>query len=289
MSTTKLPFFATLRESGRQALQWRLLLLWVLALLVPTAILALPFWVNLSAALDHSLYAAQWSRQLDAVVVGDVMSRLMENSMALGQAGFMAALMTLLLSPFLTGMVITSARAQTVPGFAMLIQGGVREYGRLLRMLVWAVVPLGLAIALGSIGTQWAEKSGDTAILESAAELHKHLALGVMGLLLLLAHASVDAGRAQFALFSKRGSAITAWWRGLKTLRHNLLPMLGGYLAFTVVGLLLVAVLTALRLAMPQLGAFWMVLGLLFAQVVIAILAWMRTARLLALIAQSRA
>lgn len=288
MSTPKLSFIATLRESGRQALQWRLLLLWVLVLLVPTAILALPFWMNLSVALDHSLYAAQWSRQLDAVVVGDVMSRLMENGMAMGQAGFMAMALTLLLSPFLTGMVITSARAQTVPGFANLIQGGVREYGRHLRMLVWAVVPLGLAIALGSIGTHWAANSADKAILESAVALHKHLALGVMGLLLLLAHASVDAGRAQFALFSKRGSAIKAWWRGLKTLRHNLLPMLGGYLVFTFVGLLLAAVLTALRLAMPQLGAFWMVLGLLLAQVVIAILAWMRIARLLTLIAQSR-
>ncbi len=288
MSTSKLTFIATLRQSGRQALQWRLLLLWVLALLVPTAILALPFWMNLSAALDYSLYAGQWSRQLDAVVMGDVISRLMENSMVLGQAGFMAVVLTLLLSPFLTGMVITTARTQTTPGFGTLIQGGVREYGRLLRMLVWALVPLGVAIALGSIGTHWAEKSDDKAILESAAELHKHLALGVMGLLLVLAHASVDAGRAQFALFSKRGSAIKAWWRGLKTLRHNLLSMLGGYLVFTVVGLVLVAVLTALRLAMPQLGMFWMVLGLLLAQVVIAVLAWMRIARLLTLMAQSR-
>ena len=291
MSTTQPPFWATLRQSGRQALQWRLLLLWVLTLLLPTAIIALPFWASLSAALDYSLYAAQWSRQLDAVVVGDVMARLMENGMALGQAGFLAVLLTLLLSPFLTGMVIASAsaRAPATPGFGGLIQGGVREYGRLLRMLVWALVPLGLAVALGSVGTHWAEKSAGKAILESAVELHQHLAMGLMAVLLLLAHASVDAGRAQFALFSKRRSAIKAWWSGLKTLRRHLLPTLGGHLAFTVVGLLLAAVLTALRLAMPQLGAFWMVLGLLLAQVIVAILAWMRIARLLTLVAQSRA
>ncbi|MBC7918122.1 MAG: hypothetical protein H7Y28_09975 [Rhodoferax sp.] len=288
MSTPKLSFLATLRQSGRQALQWRLLLLWVLVLLVPTAILALPFWMSLSATLDHSLYAAQWARQLDALMLSDVMSRLMEHSAALGHSSLIAMVLTLLFSPFLTGMVITTARAQTVPGFATLIQGGVREYGRLLRMLVWALVPLGLAIALGSVGTQWAETSGDKAILESAAQLHRLLALGVMGVLLWLAHASVDAGRAQFALFSKRRSAVKAWWRGLQTLRHNLLPMLGGYLVVTVVGLLLVIGLTALRLAMPQLGAFWMVMGLLLAQVVIAILVWMRIARLLTLIAQSR-
>lgn len=288
MNTSPIPFFATLRQSGRQALQWRLLLLWVLTLLVPTAIIAMPFWTSLSAALDYSLYAAQWSRQLDAVVLGDVMSRLMENSMALGQAGFMGVVFTLLLSPFLTGMVITSARAPATLGFGPLIQGGVREYGRLLRMLVWAAVPLGLAAALGSIGTHWAETSGDKAIVESSAQLHSHLALGAMAVLLLLAHASVDAGRAQFALFGKRRSAIKAWWRGLKTLRHNFLPMVGGYLTVTVAGLLLVAVLTALRIAMPQLGAIWMVLGLLFAQIIVAVIAWMRIARLYALIAQSR-
>jgi hypothetical protein len=261
--------------------------LWVLALLLPTIIIALPFWTGFAAAMDHSLNAAHWSQQLDAIVLNDVMSRILENGFAIGQAGFTAVVLTLLLSPFLTGMVITSARAPSVPGFGMLMQGGVREYGRLLRMMVWALFPLGLAVAIGSAGLHWAEKSGERVILESAAEIQEHLAMGLMGILVLLAHATVDAGRAQFALFGKRRSAIKAWWRGLKTLRHGLLSLLGSYVVWTILGLLLAAVLTALRLAIPQLGVVWMLLGIVLAQLVIAIVAWMRIARLLTLIAHS--
>ena len=59
--------------------------------------------------------------------------------------------------------MITAARASTRPGFAELIQGGVREYGRLLRMLLWSALPLGVAAGLGALGMHWAKDFGEKA------------------------------------------------------------------------------------------------------------------------------
>ncbi|MBK7280984.1 hypothetical protein [Candidatus Aalborgicola defluviihabitans] len=42
----------------RQALQWRLMVLWMVALLLPTLMLIIPLWRGLAAALDHNLCIA---------------------------------------------------------------------------------------------------------------------------------------------------------------------------------------------------------------------------------------
>ncbi len=272
----------------RQALQWRLMVLWMVALLLPTLMLIIPLWRGLAAALDHSLYASQWAHQLDAIVIADVLNSLGDSGFAIGQAGVTALLLTLLLSPFLSGTVITAARASTRPGFAELIQGGVREYGRLLRMLLWSALPLGVAAGLGALGMHWAKDFGEKAILESDVQMVGRIALAVMIVLLLLAHLTVDAGRAQFALFRNRTSAIKAWWNGLKTLRQHFWRMLGSYVLLSAVGLGLALVITALRVALPQLGVGWTLIGLALAELAVATVVWMKIARLLALIQQSR-
>src|SRR6185437_12591045 len=49
---------AAARGAGRRALQWRLLLLWIAALLIPTAMLTMPLWQIFSEQLDHTIHAA---------------------------------------------------------------------------------------------------------------------------------------------------------------------------------------------------------------------------------------
>lgn len=286
MSSTT--FLAGWTSAMRDALQWRLLLLWLLVLLIPAAILVLPIWTSLSLVLDHSLYADTIARALDAIAVSDLMSKLTESGPAIGQAAMVSALLALLLSPFLNGAAITAVRAPAPLGFAALIQGGVREYGRLLRMQIWALLPLGLAFGLASIPSDMASAAAQNAILEADANLYGQLAMLATAVLLLLAHATVDAGRAQFALYSKRRSAIKAWWSGLKAIKRSLLTMLGGYLLITIVGLLIAALVTAARLSLPMVGMGWTVLGMLLAQLVVALVAWMRVTRLMALARWSR-
>lgn len=288
MSTSKTSLIGAIQTAHRNAPQWRLMLIWLLALLLPTAIAILPFWSSFSEALDHSVHAAELARQLDGIVVLDLMASFVHSSMALRQGGIISMLLLLAMSPFLTGTVITAARASTRLGFSALLQGGLHEYGRLLRMLVWAIVPMGIAFSIGHAGSDWVKHYGEKAILESAVESYQHMATAVLAILLLLAHATLDAGRAQLALYSQRTSAVKAWWRGLKVLRKNASGVLGSYILVTLLGVVLAVTITAVRIALPQLGALWFCIGLVLTQVAVATLVWMRITRLLALIEVSR-
>ncbi|MBK7280985.1 hypothetical protein [Candidatus Aalborgicola defluviihabitans] len=75
---------------------------------------------------------------------------------------------------------------------------------------------------------------------------------------------------------------------GLKTLRQHFWRMLGSYVLLSAVGLGLALVITALRVALPQLDVGWTLIGLALAELAVATVVWMKIARLLALIQQSR-
>jgi hypothetical protein len=102
--------FSALMRAPLAAMQWRLLLLWVLLLLLPTAVVSLPFWRALSGVLDHSIHAQAWATRLSASMFGDTMSALKINSW-FGGIALLGMLLTVLLSPFLNGMIVGSGRA----------------------------------------------------------------------------------------------------------------------------------------------------------------------------------
>lgn len=270
----------------RPALQWRLMLLWLLALLLPTLVAALPLWTMLGAAFDRSVHATALARRLDLVAIADVMGLHTQHGSAINAGGTVALVMTLLLSPFLTGAAITAARAPAPLGFAALAAGGVREYGRLLRMLVWAIVPLGVAAFLGGMVAAVAEQPG--AVLESSASNAALAGSLIVALLLLLAHATLDTGRAVLALDRRRSSAVLAWCDGLGLIARRPFAVFGVYAAVTVLGLLLAGALAVARLNVPALGAGSFLGGLLLAQLAVLALAWMRCARLFGLMELAR-
>ncbi|QOY95753.1 hypothetical protein IM543_07930 [Massilia sp. UMI-21] len=278
---------AGLLQAMRPALQWRLMLLWLLALLLPSLVAALPFWRMFGAAFDRSVGAPALARRLDLVAITDVISLHSQHASALAGGGIVALAMTLLLSPLLTGAAITAARAPAPLGFAALAAGGVREYGRLLRMLGWAIVPLGAAAMLGAMVGKVAEQPD--AVLASTADNAALAAALVTGLLLLLAHATLDAGRAVLALDRRRSSAVLAWAAGLGLLARRPLALFGVYGGISVFGLGLAGALAVARLNVPALGAGSFLAGLLLTQLAVLALAWMRCARLFALMALARA
>lgn len=278
-----------MRHALRLPLQWRLMLLWLLALLLPALVAALPLWRMLGAAFDRSVHASALAKQLDLVAITDVISLHGQHAASLASGGLVALAMTLLLSPLLTGAAITAARAPAPLGFAALAAGGVREYGRLLRMLVWAVVPLGLAAFLSAIATGAADDHAAQAVLESSAGNASMGAAIVAGVLLLLAHATLDAGRAVLALDRRRRSAVLAWCDGLGLLARRPLAGFGLYLGVTAAGLGLAGLLAVARLNLPALGAGSFLGGLLLAQLAVLALAWMRCARLFGLMELARA
>ncbi len=288
MNNTSKFGFSSLPRAARAALQWRLLLLWAGCLLIPTLVLALPMWQMLGAGLDHSVHAAKLAQELDLTAITDLLGMHGKRSQAFTNAGVIALALTLLVSPLLSGFVATAARAESRPGFGELVAGGVREYPRMFRMLLWALIPLGIAVAIGSSVMDMASEYGETAIVESDADTAALAALLFMALLFSIAHATVDAGRAALAIERRRSSAFKAWWAGCKMLCKRPLATMGVYLAISIAGLALAALLSLARLNLPYMGMGSFIGGIVLTLLVVMAMAWMRSARLFAMIDLAR-
>jgi hypothetical protein len=268
-----------LGASARAALQWRLLLLWMAGLLLPTALMTFPVFQLLSAQLDYSAHVPRLARALDLIELTDLQVAAQRRSALLTGAAWLSVSVNLLLSPWLTGMAVTAARARQTAGLRELAVGGLREYPRMLRMLLLAIVLLGAVGALGGLVVGAARE---------AASSWTMLAALLTLALLVLVHASLDAGRAMMALDRRRRSEVASWWLGCRLLRRRLGASLLLYVAISLAGLALAAVLSWLRLQVPAIGVPAMVAGFLLTQAIVAAVAWMRIARLFALIELAR-
>jgi hypothetical protein len=275
-------------RAARCALQWRLLVLWTGVLLLPALVAALPVWQLLSANLDHTVGAAALASRLDLVALADISGAIARSGAATGNGTLLALILSLLLSPLLSGMTIAAARAPQQLGFSGLVAGGVLEYARLLRMMVWAVLPLGLAAALSGVAMSAASKAGERAILAADASHASLAAIVFAAVVLLLANASLDAGRAVLAIDRRRKSAVRAWWDGCKLLRRRPLAMLGAWLGISALGLALAALLGVARINVPALGVGGFLAAFALTQLAVAAVAWMRSARLVALMELAR-
>lgn len=272
------------------ALQWRLLLLWIAVMALPTAIVALPLWKTLGDLLDHSVHAGAWAQQFDAMMAGDTIISIARHGAWMGGASLGAMIVTLLLaSPFLSGMVVTASRQSRSLGFGELVHGGITEYWRMLRLLLWALVPFAIAVMLSGMAMGAAKKHAEAAVLQSSADNGHLIATIVTIVLVVLAHAMVESARAQFAADPALRSATRALGRGIGMLLRRPLATLGMYLGVSIIGYVLAFVLGMLRMRTDAVGLFGVIAALVLAQLIVAALAWQRTARIFALTAVARA
>ena len=279
---------ASIPRAARAALQWRLLLLWVLWMLVPTLIMALPAWHLLSASLDYSVHAAALARALDMTALSDLMAVHARHQVAVTQAGSMALLATVLISPMLSGMVATAARAEHVPGFAALTRGGVDYYAPMLRLLAWGALPLGVAFVAGMSAIDAANAYAGKAIAADDAALPLMLAQALMVLLIGLVTVSLDAGRAFLAYDPRKHSALGAWRSGCTLLVRHPLAALGSYAGISIAGLAVAGLLALARANIAGIDALSFTGALLLTQAAVLTIGWMRSARLFALIELAR-
>lgn len=269
-------------QAARQALQWRLLLLWLLALGLPTLLGILPLWVTLAGVLDHAPLATRlvegFSLPLLVDTLGVMRTRGYSPASALG-----AGLVFVLLLPWISGVALTAARSRTPLRIGALLAGGLADYARMARLWLWALVPLGIAAGIGGGAMHLAKEHAQGMTLEADADHLIQAALALGGLLFLLAHASLDAARAQLVAEPQRRSVVLAWWRAVKGLWRQ--PgRIALYLLITAAGLLLAAALGVLRLQVAPVGGLSFVAALLAGQAVVAALGWMRCARLFAMV-----
>ena len=265
------------------ALQWRLLLLWIGATLLSALIAALPAWGWLGSLLDHAVQAPTIAEGRAPGLLLEALTARTTPMGVLSESLWAGTLLMLLLSPLLAGATVAAARSRTAPGFGDLLRGGIAEYGPMLRLLLWSVIPLGIAAAIlmGAIGFN--EKANEHAILASDVEHGRNIALAVGGLLLLLAHAGIEAGRGWLAADARLRSAFKAWWRGTKLLCRRPIAVLSAYVLPTVLALVLAAGLLALRQRVDASGMGGFLLAGLLGCAMAGALAWGRAARLFAL------
>lgn len=275
--------FGVLLSGMRAAVQWRLLLLWLLVMLIPTTLVALPLWTTLGGLLDTSVHSAEWAQGFNDTMFFDVITQLGDHPESLLTVVVIAQVLSLLLSPFLAGMVIGSGRAGRVLGFGALLQSGLVEYGRMFRVLLWSLIPYALVIGVHMLGTHLADKHTEQAVLEAQADRYADIAYAVLIIVFVLAQAIVESARAAFIADVGLRSATRALWRGIRQLFKQPLKTLLFYLGVTVAGLLLAAVFGLLRIRVTAVGVGGMLLALLLGQLAVLAIGWMRTARLFAL------
>lgn len=281
-------FSSVLAQSAKFALQWRLVLLWVVALLIPTAIMTLPLWQIMSAQLNNSVYAGELAHKLNMNAINDIMYAMSINKLLLQEAGIGALLSTLALSPFLSGAIVTAARSSAPLATGRLVHGGIAEYWRMFRMMVWAIVPFGIAGGVTAGVMHWSDANAENAILQSSADFGSHIALATMVILLIVADASLDAARAQFVHNTSRRSVIKAWWTGVKLVFKRPLTTLGFFILITVIGLIVAFLFACLREQFDHVSLLGFVIGLILTQLIVATSAWIKGARLFALASMSR-
>jgi len=265
------------------AMQWRLLLLWTLLLLLPTAVVSLPLWRSLSGLLDHSVHAPAWAAQFSPLMFGDTLSALRDDTGWLGGVAILGLLLTLLLSPFLNGMLVGGGRASRTLGFGHLLQCGIVEYGRMFRLMLWSVVPYAVMGGLIGVALHMADGVGDKAVLQAQADRASHLALVVAGVLFVLAQAIVESGRAAFIADGNLRSATRAFGRGFMQLLRRPFSSLLSYVLISVIGYAVALMLGVGRVHTPALGVTGLVLAMLLTQLVVLVLGWVRVARVYAL------
>lgn len=268
----------TFFRAAGAALQWRLMLLWLVALLIPTAIVVFPFGAALGAQLDNSILGSGLAKGFDTGAFADVVMSLSDLRPALAAAFVTGLVLTALLAPLLTGMVITAIRSGRKPGFGELLQGGLVEYGRQFRLLIIGGIVVVLAAAAGAGLMAMVEDGAAKAIVESDLDTKTMWANIGAVVLVALAMTVLDSARAQFAADGTLRSAFRAYWRGIKQLLRRPIATLGLFVLITIVGLLLVALFGAWRISAGS-----VLVGFLLAQLIALSTAWMRTARLYAL------
>ncbi|RDS84734.1 hypothetical protein DWU98_01870 [Dyella monticola] len=275
--------FGALLSSMRIAAQWRLLLLWLLIMLIPASLVALPLRSMLGGLLDTSVHVSEWAQHFNDMMFSDVIMTLSQHSQWLLTDMAIAQAVTLLLSPFLTGMIVGSGRAGRTLGFGALLQSGLVEYGRMFRLLLWSLIPYGIVIAVGLLGGHLADKHSEHAVLESQADRYTSIAHWVLGIVFVLAQAIVESARAAFIADTSLRSATRALGRGIKQLFRKPVRTLLFYLIVTVIGLVLVLLFGMLRIRVTAVGFFGFAVALLLSQIVVLVIGWVRTARLFAL------
>lgn len=271
------------RRALRQGANVRLLAIWLVGLAIPAAAVLLPLQSILGAALDHSTRAKQLVALLDAPALIDLLQLLgsAESGSTLRPALSVMGLLALLVGPLLAAAAVALARAGEPLRFHELLRGAGEHYGRMLRLSLVALLPLGIAAAAAAGAYAIANKRAARVLTEASANAGLRGALAVTLLFVFVAQVTLDLARGTFAAQPERRSALFAWWHGVRVLCRRPLLALGMGLAGLAVSGVLAALLVFLRQQIPQRSGVTVALALVLSQLALAAIGWGRASRII--------
>jgi len=285
--TSVTPLFG---EALSGALQWRLLVVWIVGLLLPTAVVAMPLWRTIGSVFDFSPHAAEIARRFDILAIEDLGVVLGRNAATVsGATTASMLLLTLALTPLLAGVTLTAAGARQPLGFVALLQGGVAWYVRMLRLALVSLVPLGVLVGgLSAAAFALAKKHAEKALTQTSAESGSTWAMVLTVVVFVLVHATVEAARAQYLADARLRSGWRAWARGVRQLVQRPLAVLALYVGPSLVGLVVATVLLLVRVRISAASFVGFLVGFVLVQLAVAAVGWGRASRLFALSALAR-
>jgi len=276
---------ALLRFGFVRGSRWRVLALFAGLAILPSLVATLPVWTFLSIQLDRSVAAEGLSAGLTLPLAFELVRTLSDERagrmIVLGLAS--GLLVALVVGPIAAGAALAEGRAHQPMSIRGLLAAAGDLYGRLLRMVLVAAIPLGLAGAAAGGLFAAAERASARALTEADGRAPGLWAALGSAVLLFLAHLTLDAGRAFLAASPTRRSAFLAWTSGvwLVVRRPVRACVLGA--AGTALGLGVALAFMALRGRLPAGPAWATAAGFLLATLATAAVAWGRSARLAAL------
>jgi hypothetical protein len=265
-----------------RAARWRVLLLSAVATALPALLGVAPLALFLDASLAHVPGGGSLASRFETSLLPDLSRRAGEQG-TMGAIAFAllgAVAVALVLSPWLAGAALAEVSSpERLRGRALLTGAGA-FWGRLVRLGLVALLPLGVATGLAAWFRHLAERSAEHATSQTAA-----LATGRASLLAALAAfalalATLDAARAVLAARPARRSALLAWTSGTWLVLRRPAATLSAWLLGTGLGLALALLMTALRTRLPAGPVPSMVASLAVASLAAASLAFGRSVRL---------
>jgi hypothetical protein len=270
-----------------RALDARLLLLWTAGVALPASLSTVPMWLVLGRLLDHSPRAHAFAERFDMLAFEDIVAGFAREGAALAGAGALSCALALAISPLLAGMTIAASRSDRRLTFAELFSGGIAWYARMFRMLLVSLLPLGLVAGLGALAFEGARRYGTQALRQSHANAALRAAWALTLIAFVLAHATLEVGRASMGTTDDRRSALRAWFHGVRLTFQRPLAILSLYLGPSLIGLVTAAVFLVLRLHVSASSIGGLAFGLVLTQLAAAAIGWGRASRLFALMGVS--
>ena len=258
----------------------QLLLAWVIMLWLPAAIAALPAALWLYLEFGHSPMAAAMAADADATFIASALDGMQGEAVLLAASAVFALVVAVLLSPWLSGMIVAQIRTVYRLRVGGVVRAGLGEYSRMLRMLVFSALLVAIAAALGI-----AAMVGIESLVTRFSASPEDLAPSRIGWLLpialvLFVHVTIEAGRGWLGADLALNSVIEAWRRGLALLWKQPGATLTVYLGTSLVGIGFALAFLRLRAFVDAGGWTGWLLAFACTQLVVASMAWGRSARL---------